>query len=116
MQQHRNIPAVVNRISVSSLLVAAVAEVRVVPNDRQRNVGATSGILVRDLGRAIRRVIVHHEDFRKLRPQLGRNAIEYPSQRVLRLVGHHQHANFHGYKSTSTRHGCSAWRIYTTDP
>ena len=95
VQQDHDVPTVIDGVAVPGLLVAAVAEVGLVPHDRQRDVGTVGDVLVGDVERRIARVVVHHEHFDQFAAQRRRDAVEHPAQRRLGVVGDDEHPDLH---------------------
>ena len=87
VEEDHDVPTVVDGVAVPGLLVPAVAEVGIVPHDRQRDVGAVGDVIASDVERRIARVVVHHEHFDQFAAQRRRDAVEHPPQRRLGVVG-----------------------------
>ena len=93
VEEDDDVPTVVDGVAVPGLLVAAVAEVGIVPHDRERDVGAVGDVIVSDVERRIARVVVHHEHFDQFAAQRRRDAVEHPPQRRLGVVGDDEHTD-----------------------
>ncbi len=106
VQEHDDIPPVIDGVAVSGLLVAAVAEIVIVADDRERNVRARGHVPVSDIEGRVRRVIVHDEHLGKFDPQIGRNPVENPPQRRFSVVGDDEHPDLH-----VTPPGCTRIRV-----
>ena len=87
VEQHDDVEAVLDGPAVAELLVAAVAEVAGLADDRQRQPGLPLLVLQAHRLRVVVGVVVADEDRRDARAEALRDPVEDPGQRRRRVVG-----------------------------
>ena len=96
VQQDDGVPAVLDRVAVAGLLVAAVAEVALVAHHGDRQpVGGGSGVPRGHTVGVVGGVVVLHEHLGQAVAHRRRDAVEHRGQRALGVVGHHEHPDLH---------------------
>ncbi len=96
VEEYHDIPAVVEGIQVTGLLVAAVAEILFVPNDGEIQVAFSLEVHAGHRVRRIGRVIVAHQYLGELQRRNGRDPVENVDECGFSVVGDNEHANLHG--------------------
>jgi len=94
VEQDHDVPTVVERVLVSRLLVAAVAEVAGMPDDGDGDVVECVVGLGDSLG-VVGREVVLDQDLGQLAARVGGNAVEHPRERRLRVVGDDENPDLH---------------------
>ena len=89
VQQHDDVEAVGDRPAVPALLVAPIAKVAVVSDDRQRQIAACL-VVKPNLVRVVRAGIVADQDLVHSASKMLRQPIEHRPQRRLGVVRNHQ--------------------------